>query len=135
MKKTYKFLMAAVIAVALIIPVLAVPAYAQDSNTTFGLNYVSGNGTSGNGIALKATDPRTIAASIINVALTLLGIIAVVIVLVGGFKWMTAGGNEENVESAQKILISGVIGLVIVLAAWGIASFVLSTLFAATGNS
>jgi hypothetical protein len=75
-------------------------------------------------------DPATAAVSIVNLVLSFLGLIAVVIILIGGFKWMTAGGNEEKVSSAKKLLISGLIGLVIVLLAWGIATWVIGT----TGN-
>nr|NIS50742.1 hypothetical protein [Phycisphaerae bacterium] len=62
----------------------------------------------------------------------LLGIIAVVIILIGGFQWMTAGGNEENVDKAKKRIIQGVIGLAIILASWAIARFVLESLVTAT---
>lgn len=99
------------------------------ANDTFGTSFVK-NGT--NGVNLGAKDPRTMAAQIINVILTLLGIVAVVIVLLGGFKWMTAGGNEEKVGEAKKLLGAGVIGLLIILAAWGITGFVLNELFKAT---
>ena len=85
-------------------------------------------------IQLGSRDPRIIIASIINTAMMFLGIIAVVIVLLGGFKWMTAAGNEEKVEEAKKLMGAGVIGLVIVLASWGIASFILNQLVNATGN-
>ena len=85
-------------------------------------------------IQLSAKDPREIVARIINTAMMFLGIIAVVIILLGGFKWMTAAGNEEKVSEAQKLMGAGVIGLVIILASWGIASFVLNQLINATGN-
>src|SRR4051812_12438581 len=42
-------------------------------------------------------DIRLTIASIIRVAMGLLGIVAVVIILIGGFTWMTAGGNDEKV--------------------------------------
>ncbi len=87
-----------------------------------------------NTIQLGTTDPRTIVARVINVAMMFLGIIAVGIVIFAGFKWMTSKGNEEQIESAKKILKAGVIGLVIVLASWGIAAFILNRLISATGN-
>ena len=83
-------------------------------------------------IELGNKDPREVVGQIINVAMLFLGIIAVGIILVGGFKWMTAGGNDEKVGEAKKLMGSGVIGLVIVLAAWGIASFILDQLVNAT---
>lgn len=81
---------------------------------------------------LGNTDPRTTVARLINVAMLFLGIIAVVIVLLGGFKWMTAGGNEDKVGEAKKLMGAGIIGLVIVLSAWGIANFILGRLMTAT---
>ena len=77
-------------------------------------------------------DPRTIIARIINMAMLFLGIIAVVIILAGGFKWMTAGGNEDKVSEAKKLMSAGIVGIVIVLAAWGIANFILDRLVDAT---
>ncbi len=73
-------------------------------------------------------DLKQTAVNIINLVLGFLGLIAVVIILIGGFKWMTAGGNEEKVGEAKKLLIAGLIGLVIILLAWGIATWVLSTM-------
>jgi hypothetical protein len=108
------------------------------STDPFGIGYVDadadGAGEGEGNIVLGHKDPRTMVTQIINVCLTLLGIVAVVIVLLGGFKWMTAGGNEDKVGEAKKILGAGIIGLVIVLAAWGIATFVLNVMMEATGN-
>ena len=70
--------------------------------------------------------------SIINVALGLLGVVAVVIVLIGGFKYMIAGGNDEKVGDAKKWIISGIIGLAIILSAYAITSFVVGGLVDAT---
>ena len=85
------------------------------------------------GLSLGNEDFRTTIVRIINVALSLLGIIAVVIILAGGFKWMTAGGNEEKTTEARKLIFAGIIGLAIILAAWAIANFVIENLGRATG--
>jgi len=87
-----------------------------------------------NEIALGTDDPRAIGARIINIAMLFLSAIAVVIMLAGGFKWMTSDGDEKKVEDAKKLLRNGAIGLVIILASWGIARFVLNKLVDATGN-
>ena len=81
---------------------------------------------------LGTTDVRTTVSKIINVFLGLLGIVAVVIVLMGGFTWMTAGGNEEKVTKAKDMIIAGVIGLAIILAAYAIAGFAINSLVNAT---
>ena len=85
-------------------------------------------------IKLGGGDVRTTAARIINVALGFLGIIAVVIVLIGGFKYMVSGGNEEKTSEARRLIVSGIIGLAIILSAWAITSFVISQLLGATSQ-
>lgn len=73
-------------------------------------------------------DLKDTIAQIINIILGFLGIIAVIIILAGGFKWMTAGGNEDKVAESRKMIVQGVIGLVVIFAAWAIASFVIDQL-------
>lgn len=74
-------------------------------------------------------------AQIIRIALGFLGIIAVVIILLGGFKWMTAGGNDDKVKEAKKLIFSGIIGLVIIISAYAIATFVIDSIINATAGS
>jgi len=82
---------------------------------------------------LGNTDPRSIAGSVINIFLGFLGVIAVLIILYGGFKWMTAGGNDDGIGEAKQMISAGVVGLVVILAAFGIAQFVINALYNATG--
>ena len=84
-------------------------------------------------IGLGNKDIRETIASIINVALGLLGIVAVVIILLGGFKWMTAGGDQGKVDEARKLITAGIVGLAIILSAYAIANFVIKSLLTATG--
>jgi hypothetical protein len=79
-------------------------------------------------IVLEASDPRSIASRIINISLGFLSIIAVSLIILAGFLWMTSGGNEEKVTKAKNILKNALIGLIIVLSAWGIVSFILRSL-------
>ena len=65
--------------------------------------------------------------TILNAVLGLVGVIALGVILYGGFRWMTAAGNEEAVGEAKKIITAGVIGLIIVIVAWAVVSFVIST--------
>lgn len=108
---------------------LALPMVTMAQNIDVGMNEIT-DGFNNEG--LSNTDPRIIVARIINVAMLFLGIIAVVIILLAGFKWMTAAGNEDKVGEAKKLMGAGVIGLVIVLSAWGIATFLLDRLINAT---
>lgn len=93
----------------------------------FGVQY-------GTTAGLGQKDVRDTVGQIINVALSLLGIVALVIILAGGFKWMTAGGNDEKVTEARKMIFSGIIGLAIILSSFAIARFVIGQLSRATGS-
>lgn len=96
---------------------VALPAFAQ---VDLGLN-------SANDIGLpspSADDPKQIAVNIVQYLMTFLGIIAVVVILYGGFQWLTAGGNEDKVGAAKKTIIAGIIGLIIIIAAYAIVAIV-----------
>jgi len=88
-----------------------------------------------NGV-LTSTDPRILIGRIIQIALGFLGVIAVVIVMYAGSLWMTSDGDEEKITKAKNILKNAVIGLAIVLSAWGITTFILTRLAGAiNGNN
>jgi type IV secretory pathway VirB2 component (pilin) len=76
---------------------------------------------------LGTADLKTTVVNIINWVLGILALVAVVFVILGGFQWMTAGGNEEKIEKAKKVISAAVIGLIIVLLAWAIVIFVAGT--------
>ncbi len=87
-----------------------------------------------NTIGLSQADPRFIVGRIIQIALSLLGLVALVIILAAGTIWMTSGGDEEKISRAKRLLKNAVIGLVIILSAWAIATFVINRLYQATGG-
>lgn len=101
------------------------PVLAQTSLDT-GISYGTYTG-------LGTKDLREGVMRIINVLLSFLGIIAIIIMLWGGFIWLTSGGSEEKVGQAKKIITAGIVGLVIIFIAFAIAQFVITQLISATG--
>ncbi|MEA3463822.1 MAG: hypothetical protein U9R14_01990 [Patescibacteria group bacterium] len=86
-------------------------------------------------IGLGDTDPRVIIAKIIRIALGFLGIIAVGIIMYAGWLWMSSEGDEEKINQSKKILKNAIIGLIIILSAFAIVSFILNKLIGATTGS
>lgn len=82
-----------------------------------GMNYAASTG-------LGTRDLRTIIFSIVNVILGFLAIVAVLIIMYGGFVWMTSKGDPNRVSDAKNILKNAVIGLVIIFLAFSIVQFV-----------
>ncbi len=100
---------------------------------------VTAQGNFGEDIIENVNVPNTnsdlpgMAINIINMILGFLALIAIIIVIVGGFEWMTAGGNEDRVATAKKRLTYGIIGLAIIFLAYAIVKFVLSKLSTIAG--
>lgn len=83
------------------------------------------------------TDTQTIPqiiASIIQYALSFLGVIFLVFLIYAGFLWMTAAGDQEKITKATDILQSSVIGLIIILSSYTITYFALQNLTKAAGT-
>lgn len=63
---------------------------------------------------------------IINILIGLIGLILFLFILYGGIMWMTARGDSTKVEKAQGIILNAVIGVIVVLAAYAVTSFVIN---------
>jgi len=64
----------------------------------------------------------------IGIILSFLGVLFFALMIYGGFLWMTARGNDQQVTNAKELIIAAVIGLIIVLSAYAITAFVGSNL-------
>ena len=77
---------------------------------------------------LSNNDLTTVLGRIIRLVLSFLGLIAVVIIIIGGFQWMTSGGNEEKIGGAKKLMGSGIIGLFIIVIAYAASLFIMNAI-------
>jgi len=92
---------------------IASPALAQVAIGNYGATF-----------GLGTADLASTIIKIVQWVLGFLGLIAVIMIMYGGFIWMTAAGNEERIKKAKKIIVRAVIGLLIVLLAWAIVLFI-----------
>ncbi|NQV90812.1 hypothetical protein HQ487_05425 [Candidatus Uhrbacteria bacterium] len=108
------------------LPILFLPAaaFAQLSQAQTDLTSV------GSAIGTDATsnDLPELIGNIIGVLLSVLGIIFVVLVVYAGFLYLTSAGEPDKVKKAKTMLTQAVIGLVIIVAAYAIAAFVIDAL-------
>lgn len=61
----------------------------------------------------------------LNIAYFVAGIVAVIVIIIGGIMYATSAGDSGNVTKAKNLILYAVAGLVIVLAAWGITNFLI----------
>jgi len=64
---------------------------------------------------------------IINVVIGVLGVVAVAVVIYGGFLFLTAQGDPGKIKKGKDSITWGIIGLIIALLSWSIINFVLSS--------
>ena len=74
--------------------------------------------------AATETTLATTLGLLINVALSILGVIFLIITIISGYQWMTAQGNEAQVTKAKDSVTRAVIGLVVVIASYAIWFFI-----------
>jgi len=65
---------------------------------------------------------------IIKGAVGIVGSLALLLFIFGGFTWMTSGGNEEKVKKAQNILKSAVLGILIIFTSYALLNLLFSIL-------
>jgi TRAP-type C4-dicarboxylate transport system permease small subunit len=93
------------------------------------LNTTTGLGDAGDkaGYAITQSLPELVGA-MIGVLFSILGVVFLVLIIYGGFTWMTSAGNSKSVENAKNIMIRATVGLVITLSAFAISSFIINAL-------
>jgi len=140
MNKSKKIISLAILLVIALFQLSSVPAIHNvmagplDLNNQEGLNNASGDI---GGVAFGAggnTDIRIIVVSYIKIFLGLLGMIFVILIMMAGYKYMMASEEKETKEALDKIK-HAVIGLVIILASYGITVFVAKQINGATSGN
>ncbi|MBI2051088.1 MAG: hypothetical protein HYT31_04815 [Parcubacteria group bacterium] len=112
-------------------------AAAAPAHAVSGVNQLKNNlgiiGTeTGLGTQGDSSLPEKIAA-IVNIALGFVALIGVIMIIYAGFKWMTAGGNEEQIKEAKGHIRNAVIGIVIIMLAFVIVNFTVNKLSETVG--
>jgi glucose uptake protein GlcU len=124
--------------VSLLVPVFT-PALASAQTTPAG-----GTGSGGSGInpfggcqaaagvggdssvcvAAGKQDFTTLMKNIINTILLVLGMIAVIMIIIGGIRYTTSNGESAQITSAKNTILYAVVGLVVAILAYAIVNFV-----------
>lgn len=113
---------------ALAVIALALPAKALAAGISSGLSDVRGefSGSTGS-LFMGARDIPELIAAIIRILLMIGGAIAVLFVIIGGYQYLTSGGNEEAAEKGRKTVTNALIGVVVVVLSWVIVNVVVNT--------
>lgn len=129
--KRLKLLIASIVAAAaLVVPTVALttPAYGQteiNPNLCNGINLGEGD------TCPTDTDEEpiyNIINTIINIFSIIVGAVSVIMIIIGGLRYITSAGDSSNVTGAKNTILYAIVGLVIVIFAQTIIKFVVSRL-------
>lgn len=116
-----------ILASLLALPVIAfgVTTLVADSASAQ-LNLESGiNSAKGTGAPDNVTEDDGLIKKVVNLLLWAIGIVSVIMIIIGGFRYATSNGDSNQVSAAKNTIMYAVIGLVIAIFAYAIVNFVL----------
>jgi hypothetical protein len=105
----------------------ALPAFAQDADRDIGISAPIGE--------VSGITPGQVIRWVFNLLIVVAVVAALIWLLIGGVKWVISGGDKEKIESARKQIVAALVGLIIVILAFVIFTFVLGLLGVELGDT
>ena len=127
--KTYGTVLLTLLAFSapMLVPATSYACNNIQSSINTGINNATGSSSScGSGTTIQ-TGISSIAATIVNILSVVVGVVAIIMIIYGGFRYISSGGESNNVSSAKNTIIYAIVGLVIVALAQLIVHWVLNT--------
>lgn len=115
---------------------LAVPAFAQTAQDQINnglcagsnLQFTDNPGQCATSSGQAISSINSLVKTAVNLLSAIVGIVAVIMIIIGGFRYVTSGGNDTSVTSAKNTILYAIIGLVVVALAQVLVRFTLSKL-------
>ena len=127
MRNKIKFIIPALCAIFMLFssqPIFAATTIEDSVCSGTGLN-LSGGGTCLTETAGSEGKLNTLIATIVNIFSVIVGIVAVIMIIMGGFKYITSNGDSNSIQSAKNTILYAIVGIVIAAFAQVIVRFVL----------
>jgi len=101
----------------------------------FSLSIVDGaNSARGANQAVDLFGSAGIFTTITNVMLFVVGAISVIMIVIGGLRYVVSGGNSTNITTAKNTILYAIVGLIIAIMAYAIINFVIGSFVPGTGG-
>ena len=122
-KKKFKSTASMVVAVALLFASVVSPLFVARNASANAVDQIKSR-TSQVSDADSGADLPSIAKTVVNTMLFIVGILAVIMIIFSGIRYITAHGDKGQVESAKNTLIYSIVGLVIAIIAYALVTWV-----------
>jgi hypothetical protein len=113
------------VASSVLLAVISTPYLYADPNVSV---QAGANAAKGDGQPALLFGQMGIFTSVTNTLLFLIGAISVIMIIVGGLRYTTSGGNSTSVTGAKNTILYAIVGLIIAILAFAIVNYVLTTL-------
>lgn len=110
----------------MITPVALVPSTDTVAKCTGGTSCIT-DGSKKTGLTGTPSVEDTI-KNITNVLLFLIGAVSVIMLIIGGFKYVTSNGNADQIKSAKNTIMYAIIGIVVAITAYAIVDWLVGAL-------
>ncbi len=77
---------------------------------------------------IGSSDVPTLIGKIISAVLGVIGSIALLMVIYGGFTWMLAAGSSEKIKKGRDIIVWAILGLVVIFTSYALVRFVITSI-------
>lgn len=74
----------------------------------------------------KDTDAKQVIQSIVNLLMFITGAVAVIMIVIGGIKYVTSAGEASQAKSAKDTILYAVIGLIVAIVAYAVVTFIIN---------
>lgn len=81
---------------------------------------------------LGKTDTVDVVVFLVNTVLGIVALMAVIMLIVGGFRYMSSRGNPQEVDKAKNVIKASIFGLIIIMVSWSITVYVIGKIQTAT---
>jgi hypothetical protein len=128
-------------ALLLFMPMLVPVAVHADTTVNTQQNLCSGasldltGGTTDCADSGATNSVQSILKTVINIFSLIVGAVSVIMIIIGGFRYIISGGESSNVSGAKNTIIFAIVGLVIVVLAQVLVQFVLAKTSSSIGNN
>ncbi len=104
-----------IIMIAIVLGVNTLTAGAQNSNAAGNANIEFDLGSMQSYFTPRVVTPQEVLSKLMGIFFTILGLVTVVIIIIGGYKWLIAKNNNEKIKKAKRLVKNGIIGLLIIV--------------------
>ena len=134
-KKIKSFITTLAVSALALIPAMAVVAPAAHAQVNpdlcKGINFTSGEDSTDCGGEDAEGSVRTVIQTVIDVFSIVVGAVSVIMIIIGGLRYITSSGDSGNVQAAKNTILYAIVGLVIVIFAQTIVKFVVNRISSA----